>query len=198
MSFAGILARKCDGVMPVPGELASVLERHFELLLSWNRRLNLTRITNLEPAVERHYAESLYLASHLTPGRVVDIGSGAGFPGFPVAAVYPGANVTLVEPDQRKAAFLRESSDLLSNVSVMCVRSDQVAVDCDWMIARAVRLDGVLEPALRCAARIALLVGAAEKEQLRKHPRLAGFTARPLPWGDARWLVTAAISRGRS
>jgi 16S rRNA (guanine(527)-N(7))-methyltransferase RsmG len=198
MSFAAHLARSLEGLVPVSGDLAEVLGRHYDLLLSWNRRLNLTSITDLESAVERHYAESLFLAGQVTPGRILDIGSGAGFPGFPVAAFHPRATVTLLESDQRKAAFLREASDLLGNVRVICRRSDQLAEQCDWLIARAVRLDDVLGPALRIAARIALLVGASEKEQLRTHRRLSNVSASLLPWGEARWLVTAEVSRGTS
>jgi 16S rRNA (guanine(527)-N(7))-methyltransferase RsmG len=198
MSFAAHLARSLEGLVPVSGDLAEVLGRHYDLLLSWNRRLNLTSITDLESAVERHYAESLFLAGQVTPGRILDIGSGAGFPGFPVAAFHPRATVTLLESDQRKAAFLREASDLLGNVRVICTRSDQLVEECDWLIARAVRLDDVLGPALRMATRIALLVGGSEKEQLRTHRRLSNVSASLLPWGEARWLVTGEVSRGTS
>lgn len=198
MSFTAHLARRLEGLVPVPDDLAKVLERHYRLLLTWNRRLNLTRITDLASAVERHYAESLFLAAQITPGTVFDVGSGAGFPGFPVAAFHPRATVTLVESDQRKAAFLRETSDLLANIRVTCARSDQLAGECDWLIARAVRLEEVLEPALRLASRIALLVGASEEQQLRGHRLLANVSSSLLPWGDARWLVTAAVSRGTS
>lgn len=196
MSFTGHLVRKLEGLVPVSDDLARVLERHYRVLLTWNQRLNLTRITVVESAVERHYAESLLLAGQVAPGRILDIGSGAGFPGFPVAAFHPRATVTLVESDQRKAAFLREVSDLLANVRVIRTRADQLTEECEWVVARAVRLEDVLEPALRLAARIALLVGTSEKEQLRTHPRLCNVSSRLLPWGEARWLVTADVPRG--
>lgn len=198
MSFASHLAIRLEGLVRIEDELADVLERHYRLLLAWNRRLNLTRITDLESAIERHYGESLFLAAQIAPGVVFDVGSGAGFPGFPVAAFHPGAMVTLVESDQRKAAFLRETSDLLTNVRVICARAGQLAGECDWLVARAVRLDDVLEPASRLAARVALLVGASEVEQLRGHRLLSNVSSSRLPWGDARWLVTADVSRGTS
>ena len=64
------------------GKIA-LLEAHWELLRFWNKRLNLTTINGLDAAIERHYAESLFLGSRLPLGplQAVDIGSGAGFPG---------------------------------------------------------------------------------------------------------------------
>ena len=61
------------------------LERHYEFLIRWNKVLNLTRIRTLDDVVRFHYCESLFLGSLLPEGpqRVVDIGSGAGFPGIP-------------------------------------------------------------------------------------------------------------------
>src|ERR1700738_4954023 len=60
-----------------------LLEQHYQLLLRWNQKMNLTRITSLMDAVRYHYCESLYLAQRLPKGplRIVDIGSGAGVPG---------------------------------------------------------------------------------------------------------------------
>ena len=62
----------------------AALEAHYELLMRWNRKLNLTSIRRLEEAVERHYCESVFPGAHLPAGalRIADIGSGAGFPGF--------------------------------------------------------------------------------------------------------------------
>ena len=75
---------------------AAALAAHYELLCRWNKVLNLTRIEGLEEAVERHYAESLFVARYLPPGAwsIADIGSGAGFPGFPIAIVRPECTVT--------------------------------------------------------------------------------------------------------
>jgi 16S rRNA (guanine527-N7)-methyltransferase len=76
----------------------TALEMHFQLLQRWNKVLNLTRIERPEEAALRHYAESLFLAGHLPQGslRIVDVGSGPGFPGLPVAVVRPECSVTLV------------------------------------------------------------------------------------------------------
>lgn len=195
MGFGDHLRKRLEGVIPVSSELAGVLERHYRLMLAWNRRMNLTRITAMEEAVERHYAESLFLAASMASGSIIDVGSGAGFPGIPVAAFHPSADVTLVESDQRKAAFLREASDLLPNLRVASIRFAEVEGQIDWVIARAVRLADVLPTALRVASRVGLLVGSAERQELLMHDQLRGVRALPLPWGEARWLVTAEVSR---
>ena len=87
----------------------AALETHYELLIRWNRKMNLTTVTSVEEVATRHYGESILLARHLTAGTVVDAGSGGGFPGIPVAIVRPDCDVTLVESHQRKAVFLREA-----------------------------------------------------------------------------------------
>ena len=70
------------------------LRLHYELLQRWNQKLNLTRIDS----IERNYGESLFLAQHLPPGElsICDVGSGAGFPGFPVAVARPECRVALI------------------------------------------------------------------------------------------------------
>ena len=121
-------------------EQAARLEAHFELLTRWNRALNLTRIRDRAEAIERHYNESLFVARHLPSGplRIVDIGSGAGFPGFPVAIVRPECSVTLIESHQRKAVFLREASRKFPNIQVVCGRAEESGETFDWAVSRAV------------------------------------------------------------
>jgi len=117
------------------------LSDHYDLLCRWNKVLNLTTIERLEEAVERHYCESLFLAGHLPEsGSFVDIGSGAGFPGFVVAAARPNCSVTLVESHQRKAVFLREASRKLPNVRVRAVRAESITESFDWLISRPFRI----------------------------------------------------------
>src|SRR5262245_43642475 len=96
------------------------LRWYYDLLLRWNRVLNLTPITDGREAVQRHYCESLFVGTVLPPTelRIVDIGSGAGFPGFPLAVLRPDCSITLVESHQRKAVFLREASRGATNLRV--------------------------------------------------------------------------------
>ena len=95
------------------------LRAHYELLVHWNRRINLTSVREPREIVERHFGESLFLAARMPKvGSVVDVGSGAGFPGLPVAVVRRGLKVTLVESVGKKAAFLRECARDYGSVKV--------------------------------------------------------------------------------
>lgn len=166
--------------LPLEGRQVEALWRHYELLARWNSRINLTRVVELEEAVRVHYVESLFVAAHLPSGTrsVADLGSGAGFPGFVVAVARPELQVTLIESDQRKAAFLREASDLAANVRVVARRSREVEGRFDGVLSRAVRADDVLELARR-TARWVMLVGTEPPESVRDY----GWEAVALPGG---------------
>jgi 16S rRNA (guanine527-N7)-methyltransferase len=154
------------------------LEAHYQLLKKWNQVLNLTSVDRYEDAVERHYGESLFLGEHLPAGplRIVDIGSGAGFPGFPVAVLRRDCEVTLIESHQRKAVFLREAARHLSNVRVLPKRAEDVSETFDWAISRAVSYQDLSKSLKRLAPRVALLTGAEEP------PATLGFSwEQPIP-----------------
>lgn len=89
------------------------LSLYLDLLLRWNERTNLTAIRDPEEMVERHFGESLFAARVLAcrmggGATVLDIGSGAGFPGLPLQLAWPRLKVTLAESQGKKSAFLRE------------------------------------------------------------------------------------------
>lgn len=205
--FADLLRRCLAGVLDLElsPEQIGLLQGHYELLLRWNRSLNLTRIEGLEEAVERHYAESLFLGAHLPapvqapeqgseqirPQRIADIGSGAGFPGFPVAVLRPDCRVALIESHQRKAVFLREASRAVPNVEVIAKRAEDVAFGFDLVISRAVSYEDLRKP-LRLAPEAYLLTGNEEP------PEKIGFVQSqviPLPWGKQRFLRIGRITR---
>jgi len=157
------------------------LEAHYRLLCAWNRKLNLTRIVAEAEAVQLHYAESLYLGRFLPKPslRIADVGSGAGFPGIPVAIYRPDCSVTLVESHQRKAVFLREASRDIPNVRVLAERAEAVSGRFDWVISRAVSAESVVR--LDLAPDLGLLLGQADAGALNG-------TSEPLPWGESRVL----------
>jgi 16S rRNA (guanine(527)-N(7))-methyltransferase RsmG len=159
----------------VTPEQAALLEAHFALLSRWNQKLNLTRIRVRAEAVERHYNESLFLARHLPVGplKIADIGSGAGFPGFPVAVVRPECIVTLMESHQRKAVFLREACRKLPNVRVIAGRAEECRDTFDWVLSRAVSYADLARVLARLGRHAALLTGADEP------PAVLGFEWRP-------------------
>jgi 16S rRNA (guanine527-N7)-methyltransferase len=85
------------------------LQTYLELLLRWNSKINLTAIRQAEDCVTRHFGESLYLAQRAQlEGSLLDIGSGAGFPGLALKILFPDLGVTLLEPTAKKRAFLKE------------------------------------------------------------------------------------------
>lgn len=173
-------------------EQTAALEAHLELLMRWNRSLNLTAIRSREEAIERHYCESLFLGARLPAGtlRIADVGSGAGFPGFPVAILRPECSVTLIESHQRKAVFLREASRAVPNVQVLAKRAEDVTETFDWVISRAVSYADLV-PFLNKLAPNADLLSGAESP-----PANMGFewdAPVALPWGDQRFLWTGRV-----
>jgi 16S rRNA (guanine527-N7)-methyltransferase len=94
----------------VPATLLPKLSTYLDLLLKWNARTNLTAVRDPEEIVRRHFGESLFAARHLAPetSTLLDFGSGAGFPGLPIALFCPEIAVTLAESQNKKATFLRE------------------------------------------------------------------------------------------
>jgi 16S rRNA (guanine527-N7)-methyltransferase len=92
------------------GELLERLSLYLDLLLKWNARTNLTAVRDPEEIVRRHFGESLFAARHLPACRnLLDLGSGAGFPGIPIQLAHPEIEITLAESQNKKAAFLREA-----------------------------------------------------------------------------------------
>src|SRR5262249_13167144 len=126
------------------------LSEHYHLLLRWNERLNLTRIAGVLDSVRFHYCESLYLGTTLPSGllRVAVVGSGAGFPGIPIAVLRPDLEITLIESHKRKSVFLREAVRDLKNVRVLSVRAEDVLERFDWLVSRAVSPADVLSHGL--------------------------------------------------
>lgn len=129
-------------------------------LLAMNERMNLTSITEVESAWDRHILDALTLLPLLVGvpagGRLMDIGSGGGIPGLPIAIARPDLQITLVEATQKKAAFLMAVSAAmgLSNVSVLAERAEalrdtELAGTFDVVTARAVaRLNELVPLAL--------------------------------------------------
>jgi 16S rRNA (guanine527-N7)-methyltransferase len=169
------------------------LHNHYELLLRWNQRMNLTTVEPGPEMVVRHYSESLFFAANLPAGRddisVLDAGSGAGFPGIPMAVLKPQWRVTLIESNQRKAVFLREATRHLSNVTVLAVRLENVTVHGDWLVARAVDPREVLANIPLLAPNVGLMLGEADISTIQPEFPIAWAEPVRLPWGDRRICV---------
>jgi 16S rRNA (guanine527-N7)-methyltransferase len=166
------------------------ISTYIDIFLRWNARINLTAVRQPEQIVTRHFGESLFAAARLFPEgeeataagappapHVIDVGSGAGFPGMPIKIWAPQIHLTLIESNQRKATFLREVSRALTltNIDVFGDRAEDFPPASAAVVTlRAVeRFESVLPTSARLVApggRLALLVSQA---QIRRAHELA-------------------------
>jgi 16S rRNA (guanine527-N7)-methyltransferase len=119
----------------------ATLERYLDLLEKWNRVYNLTAIRERSRMVTHHLLDSLAVLPHVRGPRVLDVGSGAGLPGIPLAVASPALQVTLLESNHKKSAFLTQAvAELqLANVQVVMerVESWQPEARFDTIVSRA-------------------------------------------------------------
>ena len=95
--------------LALPAPAIDQLSTYLDLLVKWNRVYKLTAIRDEAKLVSHHVLDSLAVVSHLPDGNIVDVGSGAGLPGIPIAISCPGRAVTLLDSNQKKGAFLRQA-----------------------------------------------------------------------------------------
>ena len=100
------------------------LSAYVALIRKWNRIYNLTAIRDTRKIFTHHLLDSLAIVPHLSGVRLLDVGSGAGLPGIPVAITRPDLDITLLDSNSKKAAFLQQALvELgLKNVRVVCAR----------------------------------------------------------------------------
>src|SRR5262249_9791263 len=110
--------------LALPAPAVERLAAYVELMAKWNRVYNLTAIRDEQKMVSYHIVDSLAIIEHLPQGSGIDVGSGAGLPGIPVAIAQPSREVTLLDSNQKKGAFLRQAvAELgLSNAKVVIER----------------------------------------------------------------------------
>jgi 16S rRNA (guanine527-N7)-methyltransferase len=179
---------------------------YIDILQKWNARVNLTAIRDPEQIVTRHFGESYFSAQALLnedtdwSGTVVDLGSGAGFPGLPLAISRAKASVTLIESNGKKAAFLGEvvSQLGLANVAVFCGRGETFGSKADLVLMRAVES---FELALGVAAglvdtdgRLGLLIGQNQVPAAKaREPRLHWHDPISIPMSKSRVLLVGNL-----
>ena len=111
----------------LPAAAREKLLAYAALLYKWNKTYNLTALRNPDQAVSMHLLDSLALLPFIPPGSLLDVGSGGGMPGIPLAIARPDLAVTLLDSNSKKSAFLQQAAIELElpNISVHCGRVEQ-------------------------------------------------------------------------
>ena len=94
-----------------------------DLLLDWNQRLNLTRITDPQEVILKHFIDSMMLANYISGVKFADLGTGAGFPGIPLKILRPDLNIVLVDSLKKKLNFLEVVIDSLNLKGITTVHA---------------------------------------------------------------------------
>lgn len=194
MSLASELKARAERAgLELPGHLVDPFLAYFEVLSRWNRKINLTSLSDTDQAIDRLLLEPLAAGRHLPrPERLVDLGSGGGSPAIPLALAIGAAELVMIESRIRKAAFLREAALIVQLKAIVeSARFEDVAEkpvyrgSADLVSMRAVRLD---EGSARAAASLLKSGGLFGVFATNPAPPPKGFVelaVRPLV-GDAK------------
>ncbi|MDH3948207.1 MAG: 16S rRNA (guanine(527)-N(7))-methyltransferase RsmG [Gammaproteobacteria bacterium] len=140
-----LLEKLAEGLTALPLELNASVQNQLidflHLLVKWNRAYNLTAVRQPEQMVTRHLLDSLVIGPYLQGPRILDVGTGAGLPGIPLALAYPDCHFTLLDSNGKKIRFVTQAvAELgLANVDVVQSRVEafQPASRFDTITARA-------------------------------------------------------------
>jgi 16S rRNA (guanine527-N7)-methyltransferase len=188
---------------------ADRLLAHLDLLDEWNARMNLTAIRDRPSQITKHLLDSLSVQPYLRGQRTADVGSGAGFPGIPLAVIEPHRHFSLIESTGKKCRFLEHVRDTLglANVEVVQTRAEsyQPGLRFDTVIARAVGpladLVKVAGPLVAGGGRLLAMKGRYPQDELEA--RLSGWkvaAVHPLTvpgLGEERHLVEVCRSHDK-
>jgi 16S rRNA (guanine527-N7)-methyltransferase len=173
-SEARLLARARALDIEIPPPVAGSLAAYYDLLFHWNRKINLTALSDSEAAIDRLLLEPVIAAGVLPRlPRLMDLGSGGGSPAIPLALVLEAPLLVMVESRGRKAAFLREAARATGLRAVVeAVRFEELTTHADYQAAldvvsiRAVRMDeatiSLAEGFIRPGGRLALFTTVDE------------------------------------
>ena len=177
------------GLQPLDAGTIAKFDDYLALILRWNSRTNLTAIRDAEGILGRHFVESVACAQRLPEGvtSLLDLGSGAGFPGIPIALCRPEIAITLAESQNKKAAFLQEAVRVLAlNTRVFGKRAEELDQRFDCVTLRAVdRMEQAVATAtglIRAGGWLAVLTTAVEV------PRIHAFAAEAFHWLEPHYL----------
>ncbi len=171
----------------------------------WNRSYNLTAIADREEMITHHLLDSLSISPDLAGTRIADVGTGAGFPGLPLAVVNPSRQFTLIDSSSKKVRFVAHAARVLGlgNVTTLQARAEALRPDVpfDTVTARALaplaELLVDVAPLCGAASRVLAMKGrwpAAELEQLPAPWRLADSRAIEVPGlGEERCVLSLSM-----
>ena len=204
MSLEATIARGLEAMaIPATAEQGRRLAAHLELIAKWNRVHNLTAVRETEQMVVLHVLDSLSLLPHLGAARtLIDVGSGPGFPGIPIAILRPELHVQLLDSSGKKCAFLEQArAELgLGNVVVVCERVEawKPAERFDLVVSRAFAdLSDFVGQAGHLVApggRMLAMKGVYPFEEIARVPathRVAGVIELAVPMLDAKRHLVA-------
>ena len=122
-----LLKQSCEQMgIPLSQEQIQQFMAYKDCLLEWNEKMNLTAITEEKEIIQKHFVDCISIATASMPkenASVIDVGTGAGFPGVPLKIVFPSLKVTLLDSLQKRISFLEEVVNRLQLQGVNCIHS---------------------------------------------------------------------------
>jgi len=192
------------GASPGPSQ-CDAIRNYIDLLLRWNSRISLTTVTEPDEILRFHIGESIaaIAAVPIENGRLADVGSGAGFPGVPLALFLPDLDVTLIESNAKKATFLSEVHRQLNLHRARVFRGraeDLPAQDAnfDYVTARAVgKYDELLlwsSKALNPGGKAVLWLGDKDASEVAAYTGWTWLAPQKITGSQKRFLLVGALS----
>jgi 16S rRNA (guanine527-N7)-methyltransferase len=183
--------------------VADKIRAYISLLLRWNRTISLTTVTDPVEILKFHFGESVFAASvvNFEQSRLADVGSGAGFPGMPLAMIAADLNVTLIESNARKCAFLSEvvMELRLPNISVFRGRMEDFPStfgSLNFIAARALgQHDELLAWAkekLSSDGKVILWLGEADCREVSLNSAWLWEPRKLIPGSERRYLLVGS------
>lgn len=123
---------KLEDYIDLSIEQIKQFEMYSDLLVEWNEKVNLTAITEKDEIVLKHFIDSLTIAKYVDKNdKLIDIGTGAGFPGIPIKIYYKDMNVTLLDSLNKRIVFLQNVIEKLNlkNINAIHSRAEELAID---------------------------------------------------------------------
>ena len=191
------------GLDPLPPDTGLRFLTYLDLLIRWNAKLNLTAIRDPKEILRRHFVECIFAARMIseTVATLLDFGSGAGFPGIPIAICRPETAVTLAESQSKKAAFLREAvRELGLKTSIYSGRVEAMPSGAVFDVVTLRAVDRMQDAVELAASRIAVggrLLVMTSESAAPDLQELAGMIWNPpvrMTWTEQQVVLTGHLS----